>query len=1093
MHILHNSFLNQVCNKDHAQLLNSIEDSQCADNTAKYSRMKAIIASILVLACSTTMAQTTGLIKAPATKQTTATKPVNNVKGTILDAATKKPAVGIRVEVPQFSAAITDANGQFTLKVPAYDVTIEISGEGYDTRYEALKGRKEISISLLDESIVSNNDIVVTPTGKQIKRNITASMGQYDVSGWNNPTDVSDALLQGRIAGLNVTRRSGGQGAGANMVLRGYNSLFGTNKPLIVIDNLLYDANDYGQSIIANNYTNPLALIDTKDIDNISVLRDASSIYGTKGANGAILITTSRAKVQATKIDFGSYLGVNQAPNNLPVMNSKDYRVYLNEMLQSKGMTSTDIAALPYMNDNANTNTQYPTYHNETDWQQKVLQNSLSHNYFLKVTGGDNIATYGLSMGYMKNEGIVTGTDLTRYNMRFNAEFNFSQRFKGFSNFAYTYNEQNLKDQGISNKTAPIYLSLVKAPFLTDHVVNSAGIVSPNLADADVLGISNPSAVIELMKNYNKYYRFAGSVGFSFEISPRLKANTIIGVVYDKVRENIFVPSIGVVKDTLNNAIANNRLGTQVKRLSSIFNDTYLEYNNKLSTNNKFTARAGVRYQNNKAEQDFALGFNSATDELVSVQNGLTALRQVGGGIGNWNWMNIYANADYAYKSKFFLSFNMAADASSRFGAAVQEGIAVNGVRMALMPSLSTAWLISSEKFMAKSGINLLKLRASYGLSGNDDIGNYTSRQTYGSQNLLGMQGLVRTGIANPQLQWETSKKINAGIDFAILNERLSISLDAYQNTTSNMLVYQDLNTTTGFSSVITNGGSMQNNGIELSVTARVINKNSFKWDLGFNISKNKSNIISVPNGQFTTNYAGATIITANGQDANLFYGYVAKGVFATDTEAGAANLSKKNANGTFSNFNAGDIRFADLNGDKIIDENDRQVIGNPNADFTGGITNKIIYKRFELNALFTFSKGNDVYNYMRYRLESMAGVENQLSAVNNRWHGLGQITDMPKATFGDPMGNSRFSNRWIEDGSYFRLRSISLQYYIPLKSGVLHNATIYATGTNLFTLTKYKGYDPEFSAATSIFAQGIDTGLDPQFKSVIFGVRFGL
>jgi hypothetical protein len=181
------------------------------------------------------------------------------------------------------------------------------------------------------------------------------------------------------------------------------------------------------------------------------------------------------------------------------------------------------------------------------------------------------------------------------------------------------------------------------------------------------------------------------------------------------------------------------------------------------------------------------------------------------------------------------------------------------------------------------------------------------------------------------------------------------------------------------------------------------------------------------------------------------------------------------------------------INGDKIIDENDRQVIGNPNADFTGGITNKIIYKRFELNALFTFSKGNDVYNYMRYRLESMAGIENQLSAVINRWHGLGQITDMPKATFGDPMGNSRFSNRWIEDGSYFRLRSISLQYYIPLKSGVLHNATIYATGTNLFTLTKYKGYDPEFSAATSIFAQGIDTGLDPQFKSVIFGVRFGL
>jgi TonB-linked SusC/RagA family outer membrane protein len=1025
------------------------------------------------------------------------------VSGKITGAASKASVAGVRVEVKNFSAAITDSLGNFKLKVPSYDATIVVSGEGFDARFIPLKGRHVINVSLLDESHESFSEPIVLPLNIKSKTEVAASASQYNVNGWTEPFEVPDAILQGRIAGLHVVRRSGSPGAGANLFLRGYNSLYATNRPLIVIDNVLFDANDYGQSLIANNYTNPLALIDIKDIDNITVLRDASSIYGTKGANGAIIITTARAKTQATKIDFAAYAGFNQAPKELPVMNAQDYRIYLSEILQSKGMTSSEIADLPYMNDDPG-NPLYASYHFNTDWQKKVLENSITNNYFLKVTGGDNIATYGLSMGYMKSQGVIQSTDLTRYNTRFNAEFNFTKRFTGFTNLSFTYNEQNLKDQGIADKTAPVFLSLIKAPFLNDHEVNEEGVESPNLADRDSLGVSNPVAIIDQMQAYNKYYRFFGSFGFKFDISRNWNVNSIFGITYDKVRENIFVPSKGVTKDTLPNAIANNRLGTQVKRLYSLYNDTRLEYLRNYRNIHSVAARIGVRYQHSDAEQDYALGYNSATDELVSVQNGVAALRQVGGGLGKWNWLNTYLNADYGYKSKIFLSFNMAMDGSSRFGREAKNGIAINGYKFPVMPSLSAAWLVSSENFMANSKIDLLKLRATYSISGNDDIGNYSSHQTYIAQNLLGMQGLVRSGIANPALQWETSHKWNAGFDLALFNERLTITADRFLTKTENMLVYEDLATATGFENVLTNNGSMENWGSELTVNARILNHPKLKWDLGGNVSTYVNRIKRLPGGSFTTNYAGATILTANGLPANLFYGYKTNGVFSSDAEAAAAQAYYRNEAGELIPFTGGDVRFVNTydgpndvlpNGTKVtvIDASDRQYIGNPNPDFIGGASSRVMWKNFEFNVLFTFSKGNDVFNYLRYRLESESGVENQLQSVNNRWRADGQMTGVPKAMWNDPAGNSRFSDRWIEDGSYLRLRSVSLQYYLPLKSSIVNSATVYLLGNNIFTLTKYKGYDPEFSAGTSVFAQGIDTGLDPLFRNVTVGVRLGL
>lgn len=1011
--------------------------------------------------------------------------------GTVTDASTKKLLGGIRLLVENFSATITDSTGRFTLKVPSYMATIVVEGEGYSARRIPLKGRSTLSISLLDESHEGFNEPVTLPLGVKSKTTSTEALGHYNVNaGWGQPMEMTDGILQGRVAGLNVIRRSGAQGVGANLFLRGYNSLYATNKPLIVIDNMLFDANEYGESIIANNYTNPLALIDIKDIDHITVLKDASSMYGTKGANGAIIITTARAKTQATRIDFALYGGFNQAPERLPVMGAADYRTYLHSILQSKGMSQQQIQAQPYMNDD----TQHPlyaSYHFNTDWQQKVLNNSTNQNIFLKITGGDDIAMYGLSMGFTKNNGIMRQTDFTRYNTRFNAQFNFTKRFTGAANLSFSYNEQNLKDQGIADKTAPLFLSLIKAPFLNDRDVNEKGVQSPNLAERDTFGITNPSAVIENMLAGNKYYRFFGSFEFNYDISDHVRAGSLIGVVFDKMSENFFVPRKGIADDTLSNAIGDSRLGTQVKRLFTLYNDTRIEYRRIYRNTHQVTARLGMRHQHNKAEQDFALGFNSATDDLTSVQNGVNALRQVGGGIGEWNWLNIYVNAHYGFRNKLFLTLGAAMDGSSRFGKNA-PGIQLAGHPFPVMPSVGAAWLISSENFMANTFIDLLKLRATYSITGNDDIGNYNGGHTYISQNLLGAQGLVRKGIGNPALQWETVAKFNLGVDLAFLNERVNLSIDAYQHKTTDMLVYQPLLPASGFEYALTNDGSMQNRGLEASLNIRLVNKSQLTWDAGIIAATNKNKVLAVPGGRLYTEFAGATIVTAQGRPANRFYGYRTNGVYATDIEA--AGIVKKNPDGSVSAFSGGDMRFVDLDGNKIIDENDRTVIGDPNPAFTGGITNRIAWKRFALHVLITFSQGGDVYNYLRHRLEAASGTENQLVSVNNRWRGPGHVTTMPKASYGDPMGNSRFSDRWIEDGSYLRLRNVSLQYDFPVKTeSFVKSLTLYATATNVFTLTRYKGYDPEFSVTPGVFSQGIDTGLDPLYRSVSLGVRLGL
>lgn len=1017
------------------------------------------------------------------------------VTGTVTEASTGNPLSGISISVKGYSAALTDDKGFFSINVPDNSAALLVAGPGYQRREVALKGRSSVDISLFEDSFTSVYDEARMPYGNEPLNQIAHSVTSINTHGnWERASETPDTYIQGRIAGLNAIRRSGTPSIGANLFLRGFNSLYSTNQPLYVVDGIIYDVNSYGNSLITGHATNPLADIDIKDIDNITVIKDGASIYGIRGGNGVILITTGRAEDVATKIDFAAYGGFNSVPRQIPVMQAGDYRTYLSDLLKTYPLTDDQIQTLPFMNDNPS-NPDYYRYHNNTNWQDEVLNNSINQNYHLKVTGGDDIATYALSLGSTSSKGIIANTGLTRYFMRFNANLKLSSKLIADANLSFTSSEQNLRDQGINAKTNPLYLGLIKAPFLSVYQLGDDGSQSPNLADTDIFGISNPAVAIQKIHEINKNYRFSGSVSLQYDLTRNIIISTIIGLTFDKVRENIFIPNVGIEHDTLSLAIATNRSGSNVQRLFSLYNDTRISYNKIFNYVNDLSVNAGARYNTSSSQADYGLGYNSATDNFVSVGNGVNTLRKVGGEVGDWNWLNMYINADYKLLSRYFLSFNASVDGSSRFGKKIDDPMTLtfNKNKFAVLPSLGAGWLVSSEKFMSQvKYIDLLKLRASFGLVGNDDIGNYNARQYYVSQNLLGVQGLVRGNIANPALKWETISKLDAGIDVAFLNERLSLSLDIFSNNTTDMITYEPVNSATGFKYAITNNGGMKTSGVELALSGRVINK-ELKWDIGLNLGTTKNEITKLPDNRMLTAFGDATILTEVGKAANLFYGYKTNGIFISDDEAASAGMSYRNVSGTLFPFQAGDVRFDDADGNSIIDENDMQVIGTPNPKFTGSVSNVVSWKRFSLDALITFSKGNDIFNYTRSVLESMIGTNNQTLNIINRWRADNQVTTVPRAFWGDPSGNARFSDRWIEDGSYLRLRTLSVTYNFPLKEGlIIKYANIYATGNNLVTISKYLGYDPEFSASGNVFTQGIDVGLEPQFRSVQLGIRIG-
>lgn len=1020
------------------------------------------------------------------------------VSGTVINSTDSKPIVGISVKIGTFSSSITDQNGKFSISVPDKDATLFLSGVGYQTKEVALKGRSELTIAMFNEGFKTYYGNVLMPMGSKSRTDITNSISTMKgiVS---SPYESVDQLMDGEVSGMRTIMRSGVPGIGANMFIRGLNSLNASAQPLVVVDGMIMETNIFNNSLMDGHMYSPLSSIDVKDIASITVVKDAASIYGSKAGNGVILIESTRSEDVSTKIDFYVQGGINYRPKNIPMMNANQYKSFLVDQLATSNLyTDAELNLLPYLKENE-TFAEYVNYHNNTNWQDQVFKNSYSTDYYLRVTGGDDVANYGLSLGYMKHSGIVDNTNFSRLTTRFNANSYIAKRLLMKANMAVSYQNNLMRDDGMNARYSPIYTAMLKSPLLNPYVADNDGLFTLNYAGVDSIGkYSNPKALIDNTIGENKNYKLFGTIGLVYEFNKDLKLSTLFGVNFDRNRDNIFYPSTGIAFDiTVNGDTTYRSSSTRVEQFFAVYNDTRLSYTKQVDVVHKFLFNLGARYNVNNYQNVYSLSGNASDDQFTALQSGNKLTFITNGNAGNWKWVSMYANVDYGFLNKYFLSFNMSMDGSSRFGKDVPDGIKLFSNKYGVFPSLGGSWLVSSEDFMKNlRAIDQLKLRLSYGLTGNDGIGNYIAQSYFISRRFMEGTGLVSGNLSNSQIQWEKTGKFNLGIDLGLLNERLFMSLDYFNNVTDRLLNVKTVNDVFGYYSFLNNDGKLKNSGIEFGLNARAVNSSSFSWDMGFNISTYKNEIVSLPGGTDKFDIAGvnATILNQVGSPIGLFYGYKTAGVYKTQAEAQSDGLIWVDPKGFQHPFRAGDMKFINVNSsDNIINQDDRVVIGNPNPDFTGMFSNLFSYKRFSLNVVFTFSKGNDIYNALRAKNESMVDYANQSSAVVNRWRVENQITNIPRADYGDPTGNSRFSDRWIEDGSYFRLKSLSFSYSPDLKVNFFKGITFFLTANNLFTFTKYLGFDPEVSMSGSSYLQGIDAGLTPQFRSVFAGFKLGL
>lgn len=994
---------------------------------------------------------------------------------------------------------VTNEAGEFTVISSSPNDWLIFSSTGeFKMKRVNLNGRRQLDVYLSPSDMPSGEDMITILSRPLMKRNVAASFGSVDARGIAHTSPVTiDQHIQSRAAGVNVVHNSGQPASGSYINIRGINSLNTSNQPLFLIDDVPVTSTGVFVSNVAGNNFNPLMELNPYDVSKITILKDPAltAAYGSRGSNGIIAIETLDPSVTATVIEFNLSTSISLSPSNtLTQLNAVQHKTLMNEVLYSSGMFEEDIIqwypSLYYDLEDPG----YIDYQHNTFWQDEIFRNALSTNVNVNVKGGDEIATYGLSVGLTDNDGIIKETDYNSYNLRFVSRLNVFRWLKMNANVGLSYNRSNLKDAATSQQTSPILTSLAKSPLLNPYQYDEAGQEISAVSEVDEIGVSNPVAVINGYEANNTNASFVYSMGLDAEINSRLALLSRFNLTYNTLKEHIFMPNHGM--EHYYDDEARNVSKAATDKLTSFYNNTYLRANRTLGEHHQFLSLTGIQLQTNNFEYDWGLTKNAhSSDEYKTLQYGTDNLREIGGQNRIWNWFSVYENLSYTYKDKYMVIANVSLDGSSRIGDEALNTIKIGSQPFGLFYSAGLAWRLSSESFLKnKPWLEELKWRLSYGKTGNDDIGESSASNYYRAIRFRETVGLYPAAITNKELTYENVSQVNTGIDLALWGGRITASIDVYRSQTTNMLIFMPVESYMGFKYTLENSGKMKNVGFEASIFARIKETGDFKWDFFANISGVSNEVVDILGSKIVTELEGAEIVNMEGQPANSFYGYIYKGVFSTDEEAATANLSN---NRGFS-FGAGDAIFEDLSGpagvpDGVINNYDKTTIGSALPALTGGITNTFKYKRFTLSATLHFVSGNDIFNYVRYKNEQMTGLQNQSAYVLNRWQYEGQVTDVPRALWEDPMGNSAFSSRWIEDGSYIKLRNVVLSYHVPEDFLVFKNAEFYVSANNLLTFTKYLGYDPEFSYSYMQMHQGIDYGLTPHARQFLVGIKVGL
>lgn len=1050
---------------------------------------KSIISAILLLVSLTMAAQENN----------------KTVTGQVVDAATKKPLVGVIVAAYDNSkySTMTDEDGRYTLKVPDYVSSVQMRIDGYNFLQCA------IADGVADGQLY--NDAFT-----EVYKRQTNAIQTSEANRFANTSEVSiDPFIAQQLGGdVRAVSRSGNIGLGNIMLMSGINSLNSNAQPLIIVDDVIMDM-EYNRATLHDGYfTNMLANLNVNDIESVQVLKNGTAIYGAKGANGVLIIKTKRNKSMATKIDVtinGRYELIPRLPK---MMGPEDYRLYASEMLANKTL---GLSQMKFLN-NDPTYFYYNQYHNNTDWTDEVYKNAFSQNYGINVQGGDDIASYNLSVGYSLANSTLKKNDYSRFNMRLNSDINIARGFDVRFDASYSDVDRSLFDDGAPSTvlsgviTSPSFIALAKSPFLSPYAFDNAGNPSHYLAEADDYlegmfqgrgRLANPASILEYGDGQNR--NSLGNRLIVFAITPKYEFNKHLTISEHfalslvNTNENYYLPIQGTptfIVDGLDESTTlNNLVQSQASSLTAIQSDTRLAWQNQFGAH-QVGAMGGVRYLNSAYKLTSQSGYNTPNDKAPRMNSSLS-FKDTDGANDKTSDFIWYALGNYNYAQRYYLNAGLSAHASSRFGKDA-EGLKMAGVVWGLFPSAEAAWVISNENWFAGiKPVNYLRLNLGFDVTGNDDIDYTASRSYFVSRRMMNSSatGIVIGNIGNTELKWESTSRLTAGIEGNFFNNRLNLRFNYFKSWTSNLLSLQQLAWTSGLDVNWSNEGKLENNGFDVHAVVKVLNTKDFRWEVGASVGHYKNEVTALPDNDrsFETDLYGATIQTKVGQPLGLFYGYQTNGVYSNTAEANAdaKYLIKENGDKVF--FKSGDVNFVDLDGNHVIDENDRTVIGDPNPDIYGNIHTTLSYKSLTLSAVFNYSLGNDIFNYQRSLLEGGTYFLNQTTAMKNRWTTEGQQTDYPRAEYKDPMGNSRFSDHWIEDGSYLRLSNLTLSYYLPIQSTYLQGITIFGNVSNLFTITKYLGSDPDCGIAGSILTQGIDRGLLGKGRSFSMGVNINL
>lgn len=992
------------------------------------------------------------------------------VSGIVSD-ENSNPLVGATITLKGAAiGTISNEEGVFTITVPDGNGSLLVSYVGYAKQEIPINNRSKIDITMVEETNTLD-EVVVIAYGTVRKSDMTGAVSSMKEKDFNKGVANSvDQLITGRAAGVQVSQTSSEPGGGISIRIRGANSITAGNEPLYVIDGFPIDNSNLiqggGAAAIGSTVVgrNPLSSLNPADIESVEILKDASAtaIYGARGANGVVLITTKTGESGKTKVSYDAYYGHQEQPRRLETLNTQEYIQVMNEIaaeeVGSEIFTSADISRIGA----------------GIDWQDEVFRSAPILNQNLSFSGGSQKTSFFASVNYFNQEGVVERTGMKRFGGRLNLTHQVNAKFKMMLNInsSVQFDDFAIDNAATNEAQGPVYAAVLYDP--TEPIRNDAG----DFNHSSNLTVPNPVSLVEGVESLGETNRTFGNLTLNYEVIPGLNAKLNFGSDRQSVRRDIYNST-----QTLRGADQGGAAGVSALNLSNYLVEYTMNYNKEFNDNNRLTLLGGITYQKfeRRTFNANAQGFPADVTATDNLALGDPTVASVASNRQENTLLSYLGRVNYSLNNKYLFTASFRADGSSRFGA---------NNKYSYFPSMALAWKLSEEEFIP-DGLDL-KVRASWGQTGNQEIGNYRSLSTFTSGGQAIYDNTIFSGtqpsrIANPDLKWETTTQTNVGIDFGFARGRISGAIDYFIKNTDDLLLNLPLPRSTGYTSILTNVGKVKNAGIELQINSTNISKENFSWTSSFNIAAIQNEAVEIGGLSqiITGNLAnvGNSAIIRPGEPIFSYYGYQITGIFNTQEEVDASAQPSSRP---------GYPIFQDTNNDGAITPADQVILGKPFPDFTAGLGNDISFNRFNLSFFIQAVQG--VENINVQSIQSMYPANFRRNKFRHqyigRWSPTNQDATYPSGVSPAAYGGGKVNNLTIEDASFIRLRTVTLSYDVPVGSlKVFEGLRFYVTGQNLLTLTDYVGWDPEASLRGNSTAARADDNAYPLTKTYLFGL----